>query len=68
MSSDKTKHYQDLALLFVHKHKYRRSLPHFEIADREEALAAFDLLTEEEKKAKFKAIRERIYNHQANES
>ena len=68
MPSDKSKHYQDLARLFVNKHKQRRGNPHFEIADREEALDAFEQLSEEEKKSKIKAIRELIYKQRTNDS
>lgn len=61
------KPYNELALRFAKKRKQQNKQSHFEISDRDEALAAFEKLTEEEKSKRLKTISDKIYGASQNE-
>jgi len=61
MSSDLGKLYNELALRFAKKRKQRNKQPHFEISDRDEALAALKKLSEEEKSEILETMSDKIY-------
>jgi|GEM_PF-891834 len=60
MSEAKTTYKEILHQLSAQKKQTRKFKPHFEIADRDKALSAFEKLTEQEKKSKIENIRQLI--------
>jgi len=60
MSEAKINYEDLLRQLSAQKKQLRKFKPHFEIADRDKALSAFEKLTEQEKKSKIENIRQLI--------
>ena len=60
MSEAKINYEDLLCQLSAQKKQPRKFKPHFEIADRDKALSAFEKLTEQEKKSKIENLRQLI--------
>ena len=60
MSEAKINYEDLLRQLSAQKKQARKFKPHFEIADRDKALSAFEKLTEQEKKSRIEKIRQLI--------